>query len=222
VRGHERPGAARRADSLRRHVPRVLRLRAKRAALVGADGHPHHLRVLARLHRSRRGRADAPADRARGDAAPDAQHGRLAAVRHGRNRGGLGGAERGGYVLSDAAGARAVVVATGSEVGIALEAQKQLAAAGLPVRVVSMPSTSVFDRQDADYRNSVLPLGLPKVAVEAGVGDYWRKYVGIEGAVVGIDRYGESAPAGDLFKHFGFTPENIVKAVRSVLGEMKT
>ena len=134
----------------------------------------------------------------------------------------LGGAERGGYVLSDAAGARAVVVATGSEVGIALEAQKQLAAAGLPVRVVSMPSTSVFDRQDADYRNSVLPLGLPKVAVEAGVGDYWRKYVGIEGAVVGIDRYGESAPAGDLFKHFGFTPENIVKAVRSVLGEMKT
>jgi len=129
----------------------------------------------------------------------------------------LGGAERGGYVLSDAAGARAVVVATGSEVGIALEAQKQLAAAGLPVRVVSMPSTSVFDRQDADYRNSVLPLGLPKVAVEAGVGDYWRKYVGTEGAVVGIDRYGESAPAGDLFKHFGFTPENIVKAVRSVI-----
>jgi len=132
---------------------------------------------------------------------------------------------RGGYVLADWNGTsatRVLIIATGSEVGIALEAQKQLAAAGLPVRVVSMPSTSVFDRQDADYRNSVLPLGLPKVAVEAGVGDYWRKYVGIEGAVVGIDRYGESAPAGDLFKHFGFTPENIVKAVRSVLGEMKT
>jgi transketolase len=80
-----------------------------------------------------------------------------------------------------------------------------------------MPSTSVFDRQDADYRNSVLPAGLPKVAVEAGVSDYWRKYVGTEGAVVGIDRFGESAPAGDLFKHFGFTPENIVKAVRSVI-----
>ena len=83
--------------------------------------------------------------------------------------------------------------------------------------VVSMPSTSVFDRQDAEYRNSVLPAGLPKVAVEAGVSDYWRKYVGTEGAVVGIDRYGESAPAGDLFKHFGFTPDNIIKVVRSIV-----
>jgi len=126
-------------------------------------------------------------------------------------------AAKGGYVLSDAAGARAVIIATGSEVAIAVEAQKQLAAAGIPVRVVSMPSTSVFDRQDADYRNSVLPAALPKVAVEAGVGDYWRKYVGIEGTVVGIDRYGESAPAGDLFKHFGFTPDNVIKAVRSIV-----
>jgi transketolase len=84
------------------------------------------------------------------------------------------------------------------------------------VRVVSMPSTSVFDRQSADYRNSVLS-ALPKVAVEAGVGDYWRKYVGLEGAVVAMDRFGESAPAGDLFKHFGFTPENIAKVVRSVI-----
>jgi transketolase len=125
--------------------------------------------------------------------------------------------EKGAYVLSDAPGARAVIIATGSEVGIALEAQKQLAAAGTPVRVVSMPSTSVFDRQDADYRNSVLPAGLPKVAVEAGVSDYWRKYVGTEGAVVGIDRYGESAPAGELFKHFGFTPDNVIKAVRSIV-----
>jgi transketolase len=80
-----------------------------------------------------------------------------------------------------------------------------------------MPSTSVFDRQDADYRNSVLLSGLPKVAVEAGVSDYWRKYVGTEGAVVGIDRYGESAPAGDLFKHFGFTADNVAKVVRSIL-----
>jgi transketolase len=80
-----------------------------------------------------------------------------------------------------------------------------------------MPSTGIFDRQDAGYRNSVLPPQLPKVAVEAGVTDYWRKYVGPEGAVVGIDRYGESAPAADLFKHFGFTPENVAKAVRSVL-----
>jgi transketolase len=129
----------------------------------------------------------------------------------------LDGIARGGYVLADAPAAHAVIIATGSEVGIAVEAQKQLAAAGVPVRVVSMPSTSVFDRQDADYRNSVLPAGLPKVAVEAGVSDYWRKYVGTEGAVVGIDRYGESAPAGDLFKHFGFTPENVIKAVRSIV-----
>jgi len=129
----------------------------------------------------------------------------------------VSGVQRGGYILSEAQGARAAIIATGSEVGIALEAQKQLAGAGVPVRVVSMPSTSVFDRQDPDYRNSVLPAGLPKVAVEAGVGDYWRKYVGTEGAVVGIDRYGESAPAGDLFKHFGFTPDNVMKAVRSVL-----
>ena len=93
-----------------------------------------------------------------------------------------------------------------------------LSEAGLPVRVVSMPSTSLFDRQDADYRNSVLPRELPKVAVEAGVTDYWRKYVGLEGAVVGIDRFGESAPAADLFKHFGFTPENVAEAVRSIFG----
>jgi transketolase len=124
--------------------------------------------------------------------------------------------EKGGYVLSDAPEARAVIIATGSEVPVALGAQKLLGEAGLPVRVVSMPSTSLFDRQDADYRNSVLPRELPKVAVEAGVTDYWRKYVGLEGAVAGINRFGESAPAGDLFKHFGFTPENVAEAVRSV------
>jgi transketolase len=122
--------------------------------------------------------------------------------------------QKGGYVLSDAPGARAAIIATGSEVQLALAAQKLL---DFPVRVVSMPSTSVFDRQDENYRNAVLPKGMPRVAVEAGVTDYWRKYVGLEGAVVGIDRFGESAPAGDLFKHFGFTPENVVKAVRSVV-----
>ena len=125
---------------------------------------------------------------------------------------------RGGYVLSDAEGARALIIATGSEVPVAMAAQKQLAEAGIPVRVVSMPSTSVFDRQPGEYKTSVLPAGIPRVAVEAGVSDYWRKYVGLEGAVVGIDRFGESAPAGDLFKHFGFTPENVAKAVRSILG----
>jgi transketolase len=130
----------------------------------------------------------------------------------------LAGPEKGGYVLSDAAEARAVIIATGSEVPIALGAQKLLGDSGVPVRVVSMPSTSVFDRQDADYRNSVLPRELPKVAVEAGVTDYWRKYVGLEGAVVGMDRFGESAPAADLFKHFGFTPEKVAEAVRSIFG----
>jgi transketolase len=130
----------------------------------------------------------------------------------------LANVEKGGYVLSDAAEPRAVIIATGSEVPVALGAQKLLGEQGLPVRVVSMPSTSVFDRQEADYRNSVLPRELPKVAVEAGVTDYWRKYVGLEGAVVGIDRFGESAPAGDLFKHFGFTPENVAEAVRSIFG----
>ena len=125
---------------------------------------------------------------------------------------------RGGYVLADAEGARALIIATGSEVPLALAAQKLLGDSGLPVRVVSMPSTTVFDRQDAEYRNSVLPAELPKVAVEAGVSDYWRKYVGVGGAVVGIDRFGESAPAGDLFKHFGFTPERVAEAVRSLFG----
>jgi transketolase len=124
---------------------------------------------------------------------------------------------KGAYVLADAPGARAVIIATGSEVGIALQAQQQLTAAGTPVRLVSMPSTSVFDRQDEAYRNSVLPAGLPRVAVEAGVSDYWRKYVGLDGAVVGIDRYGESAPAADVFKHFGFTADNVTKVVRSIV-----
>jgi len=132
-------------------------------------------------------------------------------------RNSLEGISKGAYVLSDDASPRAVILATGSEVQLALAAQQQLAAAGVPVRVVSMPSTSVFDRQTDAYRDSVLMKNIPRVAVEAGVSDYWRKYVGTEGAVVGIDRFGESAPAGDLFKHFGFTAENVVKAVRSIL-----
>jgi transketolase len=126
---------------------------------------------------------------------------------------------RGGYVLSEAANGkpRCVIVATGSEVPLAIEAQRLLAAEGVAVRVVSLPCTSVFDGQEAPYRESVLPRGVPRVAVEAGVGDYWRKYVGLEGAVVGIDRFGESAPAGAVFKHFGFTGENIAAAVRRVM-----
>jgi transketolase len=131
----------------------------------------------------------------------------------------IAGIARGGYIVSEAAGGapRAVVIATGSEVGVALEAQKRLAAEGSAVRVVSMPSTSVFDRQDEAYRASVLPRGVPRVSVEAGVTDYWRKYVGLEGATVGIDRFGESAPGGELFKHFGFTPEKVAAATKVLI-----
>ncbi|MDB5794344.1 MAG: tkt [Noviherbaspirillum sp.] len=124
---------------------------------------------------------------------------------------------RGGYVLKDAANAQAVLIATGSEIELAIKAADQLTAQGVPVRVVSMPSTDVFDRQDAAYKADVLPKGLPRVAVEAGVTDFWYKYVGLEGAVIGIDTFGESAPAGALFKHFGFTTERVVDAVKSVL-----
>ena len=125
---------------------------------------------------------------------------------------------RGGYVLADCAGApQALLLATGSEVQLALDAQAQLAGAGVRTRVISMPSTSVFDRQDAAYRAAVLPRGVPRVAVEAGVSDYWRKYVGLEGAVIGIDRYGESAPGPELFKHFGFTVDRVAAAVKSVI-----
>ncbi|MCD0503012.1 transketolase [Bordetella petrii] len=124
---------------------------------------------------------------------------------------------RGGYVLRDAQGAQAVIIATGSEVAIALAAQEQLAGQGIAVRVVSMPSTDVFDRQDADWKRAVLPPGLPRVAVEAGTTALWHKYVGLEGAVVGIDRYGESAPAGALFKFFGLTADKVAEAVKQVL-----
>ena len=125
---------------------------------------------------------------------------------------------RGGYVLAEAQGtARAVLIATGSEVTLALQAQKQLAAENIHVRVVSMPSTTAFDRQPAAYRAAVLPAGVVRVAVEAGIGDFWRKYVGLEGAVIGLDRFGESAPAGELFRYFGFTADNVVQTVKGVL-----
>ena len=121
---------------------------------------------------------------------------------------------KGGYVLSPAKGnARAVIIATGSEVELALKAQEALAQQEIQVAVVSMPNTNAFDRQDQAYKDSVLPKGLPRVVVEAGVTGGWWKYVGGEGTVVGIDRFGESAPAGVLFKEFGFTVANVVKAV---------
>ena len=126
---------------------------------------------------------------------------------------------RGGYVVSPAANAKAMLIATGSEVKLALDAQAALAEAGVAVSVVSMPSTTTFDKQDKTWRDQVLPAGLPRVAVEAGHPDGWYKYVGLDGAVVGLARFGESAPAGLLFKEFGFTVENVVNTVRGVLSK---
>ena len=129
--------------------------------------------------------------------------------------------QRGGYVLAAAAGRpKAVIIATGSEVALAMGARAELEKAGVAVSVVSMPCTSLFDAQDAAYRAAVLPAGVPRVAIEAGVTDFWRKYVGAvdsnAGAVIGIDSFGESAPAGELFKHFGFTVENVVSVVKGL------
>ena len=126
---------------------------------------------------------------------------------------------RGGYVLADAEGGTPdlILIATGSEVGIAMEAKAKLDAGGTRTRVVSMPSTDVFDRQDAGYRESVLPNAVRKrVAVEAGITGFWRQYVGLDGAVVGIDRFGASAPGDVLFRHFGFTADAIVEAARGL------
>ncbi|TAJ80950.1 MAG: transketolase [Gallionellaceae bacterium] len=127
---------------------------------------------------------------------------------------------KGGYVLSEAANGKpqAIIIATGSEVDLAMKAQATLAAEGINVRVVSMPSTNVFDRQEQAYKDSVLLKGVKRVAVEAGVTGFWHKYVGLEGAVIGMDCFGESAPAPELFKHFGFTVENVVGTVKKIIG----
>lgn len=126
---------------------------------------------------------------------------------------------RGGYVLiePDAAPA-AIILATGSEVGLAREAAELLAAEDIPVRVVSMPCVELFERQETAWKNRVLPLHLPVVAVEAGATRGWWRYAGRIGAVVGLDRFGESAPEKDLYKHFGLTPERVADIVRSVVG----
>jgi transketolase len=122
---------------------------------------------------------------------------------------------RGGYVLKDSVGAPEIIlIATGSEVGLAMQAAQQL---GDGARVVSMPSTDVFDRQDATYREAVLPKACCKrVAVEAGVSDFWRKYVGLDGAVVGIDTFGASAPIEALLPHFGFTVERLIEISKAL------
>ncbi len=128
---------------------------------------------------------------------------------------------KGGYVLKDCAGTPDLIfIATGSEVELAVAAAAELTAEGKNVRVVSMPATDVFDKQDAAYRESVLPAAVTaRVAVEAGIADYWYKYVGFGGAIVGMTTFGESAPADQLFKQFGFTVENVVKTAKEVLAK---
>ena len=124
---------------------------------------------------------------------------------------------QGAYVISEAEDAEIILIATGSEVDLAIKAQAELSNQGIKARVVSMPCTQVFDAQDQSYKDSVLTPGVKRVAIEAGVTDYWRKYVGLEGGVVGIDTFGESAPGGVVMEHFGFTVDNVVKVVKDVL-----
>ena len=124
---------------------------------------------------------------------------------------------KGAYVLSDAVEPQAIILATGSEVALAMKAKESLGEKGVAVRVVSVPSTTVFDRQPEEYKNSVLLNRIPRVAVEAGVTDFWRKYVGTEGAVIGIDRFGESAPADELYKYFGITVGAVEEAVLALV-----
>ena len=126
---------------------------------------------------------------------------------------------KGGYVISDAEGGNAdvILIATGSELDLALQSQEALKGEGVKARVISMPSTNVFDRQDQAYKDSVLTPGVKRVSIEAGVTDFWRKYVGLEGGTVGIDTFGESAKGPDLFEYFGFTVENVVKTVKETL-----
>jgi len=123
--------------------------------------------------------------------------------------------QKGAYVMRDANNAQAVLMATGSEIAIALETAELLKQEGIAVRIVSMPSTTVFDRQSKAYKDSVLPAGLPRIAIEAGVTDYWWKYACA--AVHGVDTFGESAPAGVLYKHFGLTAESVAKTVRQCI-----
>jgi transketolase len=131
----------------------------------------------------------------------------------------LGDIARGGYVLRDCAGEpELILIATGSEVGLAVQAFEALSQQGRRVRVVSMPSTSVFDQQDAGYKQAVLPLQVgARIAIEAAHSDFWYKYVGLEGRVIGMTTFGESAPASALFEHFGFTLENVLETAAELL-----
>jgi transketolase len=124
---------------------------------------------------------------------------------------------RGGYVLSDRPQPRAVLIATGSEVALAMEAQRLLDAEGIEVRVVSMPSSSVFDRQDRAWRETVLGEGLPRIGVEAGVTRWWGQYGCV--AALGVDSFGESAPAAQVYEHFGLTATRVAECVRGAVAQ---
>ncbi len=145
---------------------------------------------------------------------------RQSVVHEARDAAQVAAIRRGGYVLIDCDGApEVIVIATGSEVGIAAEAVRTVAGKGRKVRLVSMPSTNTFDAQDDAYKQSVLPPSVTRrVAVEAGVTAPWWHYVGLQGEIVGIDHFGASAPAKDLFKAYGFTAEHVVEAIEKVLG----
>ena len=137
---------------------------------------------------------------------------------HSRTSEQISNIKKGGYILSDCDGdAQVIIIATGSEVDLAIGAQANLKDEGIHARVVSMACTQAYDRQDQAYKDSVLTPGVKRISVEAGVTDYWRKYVGLDGACVGIDTYGESAPGKVVFEHFGFTVDNVVKTAKSVL-----
>jgi len=146
---------------------------------------------------------------------------RQSVVHQARDAAQVAAIRRGGYVLIDSEGApEVIVIATGSEVGIAAEAVRTMAAKGKKIRLVSMPSTNTFDAQDAAYRQSVLPPSVTRrVAVEAGVTAFWWHYVGLQGEIVGINHFGASAPAKDLFKAYGFTAEHVVEAIGKVLAK---
>ncbi len=235
VRGGERNGGARRADSLRLDLLCVFRLRQAGAADCGAHGGSIAVRLYARLDRRGRGRADARADRAPDGAARGAAHDGFPAGGRERDGGGwrlalerkgpcffaltrqdlpvidaakhdvYAGVSKGAYVLEDAANPQVILIGTGSEVWLALGAAKLLAAEGIAARVVSFPSWKIFEEQSAEYKASVLPAGVPKLAVEAGATLGWWKYVGPDGDVIGLDRFGASAPGPMVMEELGFT-----------------
>ena len=131
------------------------------------------------------------------------------------------GVSKGAYVLEDAANPQVILIATGSEVSTALDAAKVLAGEGIAARVVSLPSWRIFEEQSAEYKASVLPAGVPKIAVEAGATLGWWKYVGLDGDVVGVDRFGASAPGPKVMAEYGFTPENVAARAKALVKRVR-